>query len=101
MLLEKCEQDRIIDDYEHRKIEKRINDHVRFWTRMVNSGSNHDHLERIMLSKKQSESENAAAKYFMYKDHKAEGGYRPVVSGCNSDTLGLSNTYQRLLKQCA
>ena len=44
---EKCKQDRIIDDHEHRKIEKRINDHVRFWTRMVNSGANHDHLETL------------------------------------------------------
>ena len=63
----------------------------------MNTGVNHDHLERIITSK-QSESENAAAKYFMYKDHKAEGGYRPVVSGCNSDTLGLSNTLSEIVE---
>ena len=34
----------------------------------------------------------------MYKDHKAEGGYRPVVSGCNSDTLGLSNTLSEIIE---
>ena len=34
----------------------------------------------------------------MYKDHKAEGGYRPVVSGCNSDTLGLSNTLSEIVE---
>jgi len=94
---EKCKQDRVIDDQEHRRIEKRINDHVRFWTRMMNTGMNHDHLERIIASK-QSESENAASKYFMFKDHKAEGGYRPVVSGCNSDTLGLSNTLSEIVE---
>ena len=27
----------------------------------------------------------------MFKDHKRDGGYRPVVSGCTSNTLGLSN----------
>ena len=70
---EKCRQDRQISDYEHRAIERRINDHVRFWTRMVNTGINHNHLDRIIASK-QSESENAASKYFMYKDHKVEGG---------------------------
>ena len=94
---EKCKQDRVIDDCEHRKIEKRINDHVRFWTRIMNTGINHDHMERIMSSK-QSVSENAATKYYMYKDHKTEGGYRPVVSGCNSDTLGLSNTLSEVVE---
>ena len=34
----------------------------------------------------------------MYKDHKAEGGYRPVVGGCSSDTLGLSNTLSEVVK---
>ena len=56
---------------------------------MVNTGINHNHLDRLIASK-QSESENAASKYFMYKDHKVEGGYRPVVSGCNSNTVGIS-----------
>ena len=94
---EKCRQDREISDCEHRMVEKRINDHVRFWTRMMNTGENHDHMDRIMTSK-QSESENAATKYLMYKDHKAEGGWRPVVSGCNSDTLGLSNTLSEIVE---
>ena len=88
---DECRQDREISDCEHRTVKKRINDHVRFGTRMMNSGENHDLMDRIMTSK-QSESENAATKYHMYKDHKAEGGWRPVVSGCKSDTLGLSNT---------
>ena len=36
--------------------------------------------------------------YFMYKDHKNEGGWRPVVSGCNSNTLGLSNVLSDLVE---
>ena len=34
----------------------------------------------------------------MYKDHKKEGGWRPVVSGCNSNTLGLSNLLSDLVE---
>ena len=34
----------------------------------------------------------------MYKDHKVEGGYRPVVSGCSSNTLGLSNTLSEIVE---
>ena len=37
----------------------------------------------------------------MYKDHKVAGGYRPVVGGCNSDTLGLSNTLSELVESVA
>ena len=54
---ENCRQDRQITDCEHRQIEKRINDHTRFWTRMVKSGENHNQMDRI-ISSKQSESEN-------------------------------------------
>ena len=67
---------------------------------MLNAGSDHEHQNRIIKSK-MSESENAAAMYDMYKDHKAEGGYRPVVSGCNSDTLGLSNMLSEAVEAVA
>ena len=36
--------------------------------------------------------------YFMFKDHKKEDGWRPVVSGCNSNTLGLSNILSDLVE---
>ena len=35
-------------------------------------------------------SETSALMYYMYKDHKAEPWWRPVVSGCNSNTVGIS-----------
>ena len=97
MGLENSENDQKIDRKELRTIEKRLNDQVRFWTRILNTGKNHDHMDRIMTSKI-CESENVAPKYFMAKDHKIEGGFRPVVSGCNSDTLGLSNTLSEVIE---
>ena len=39
-----------------------------------------------------------APRYYMYKDHKREGGWRPVVSGCNSHTLGLSNLLSEVIE---
>ena len=96
MGLENCKKDREIGRNEHRMIEKRINEQVKFWCKMLNSGENHEHSERVMKSKLCS-SENAAPKYYMFKDHKAEGGFRPVRGGCSSDTLGLSNTLSELV----
>ena len=93
--LDKCREDRRIDRESVRQIERRINDQSKFWVRMLNSGINHNQTERIMKSKVCS-PENPAPKHFMYKDHKVEGGYRPVVGGCNSDTLGLSNTLSEI-----
>ena len=37
----------------------------------------------------------------MYKDHKAEGGFRQVVGGCSSNTLGLSNLLSEVLESLA
>jgi len=71
-------------------IERRLNEHTRMWTKILNAGEHHGHHSRIANSKMVS-SEVSANKYFLYKDHKKEGGYRPVVSGCTSNTLGLSN----------
>ena len=58
--------------------------------KIVNAGESHGHMERI-LSSKIVNSESSAPKYFLYKDHKKEESWRPVVSGCSSNTLGLSN----------
>ena len=58
---------------ELRIIERRLNAQVGMWTRMLNSGANHDHVDRKMQSK-QSSSENTAPLYFMFKDHKIREG---------------------------
>ena len=75
---------------EIREIERNINDHTRMLCKLLNAGENHDHIERIINSKV-GESEATAPKYFLYKDHEKEESWRPVVSGCMSNTLGLSN----------
>ena len=93
---EKNRNDIEIDRIELRKIENRINAQSKFWTLILSSGIDHNHQDGILKSK-QSESQNCAPKYYMYKDHKAEGGLRPVVGGCSSDTLGLSNTLSELV----
>ena len=58
--------------------------------KVVNAGEAHGHLERISNSKI-TNSETEAPKYYLFKDHKEKESWRPVVSGCNSNTLGLSN----------
>ena len=78
-------------------IEKNINEHTKMWARILNAGENHGHFLRIVNSKV-SKSELAAPKYMMYKDHKKQEAYRPVISGCNSNTLGLSNMLSDLLE---
>ena len=94
---EKCKEDQKLERDDVKRIERRLNDEARFWTKMLNSGVNHNQMERILESKSCS-SENVAPKYFMFKDNKVEGGYRPVVSGCNSDTLALSNTLSEVVE---
>ena len=79
-----------IERNEIRKIEKKINDHTRMLLKVVNAGKAHGHLERISNSKI-TNSETEAPKYYLFKDHKEKENWRPVVSGCNSNTLGLSN----------
>ena len=64
-------------------------------TKALNIGEHHGHLRRV-LDSKLTYSENCAPMYYMHKDHKETGGWRPVVSRCNSITLGLSN----LLSAC-
>jgi len=82
--------DKQISREENRVIERRVNELTRIWTKILNAGENHDHHQKITNSKLFN-SEVTASKYFMFKDHKKDGGYRPVVSGCKSNTLGLSN----------
>ena len=97
---EKCKEDRKLNRTEIRRIERRINEHSKWWCKMINSGASHNHQDRIIASK-QSSSENTAPKYYMFKDHKIGGGYRPVVGGCSSDTLGLSNTLSEVVESVA
>ena len=49
--MEKCSNDRELNRNELKKIERRLTDHAKFWTRIMNSGKNHEHLDRILESK--------------------------------------------------
>ena len=54
-------------------------------------------MERILNSKVVN-SENTAPKYYLFKDHKEGEIWRPVVSGCSSNTLGLSNVLSDIIE---
>ena len=100
MGLKKAEKDTEVTFEELLKVQKSINDTTRYWIRILNAGTNHGHSQRILESKL-TNSCNVAPSYYMYKDHKAEGGYRQVVGGCNSNTLGLSNMLSDVLESVA
>ena len=90
MGLKDSSRDMKIDRKQLKRIEKEINDHTRMLLKVVNAGEAHGHLDRITKSKI-TNSETETPKYFLFKDHKENESWRPVVSGCNSNTLGLSN----------
>ena len=86
-----CKEDKLLSRTYVKRIQKKMNEHVRMLSKSFNIGENHKHLTRISKSKL-NKSENTAPKYFLYKDHKKEKlQFRPVVSGCSSDTIGMSN----------
>ena len=77
--------------------EKQLNGHVFLWSKMWGSGEDHNHRDRIIDSKVVS-SEQLADMYILYKDHKEGRKSRPVVTGCNSNTRGFSNSVSDLLE---
>ena len=77
--------------------EKQLNGHVFFWSKIWGSGESHGHKGRIIDSKVVS-SEQLAEMYCMFKDHKEGKKSRPVVTGCNSNTRGFSNSVSDLLE---
>ena len=68
-----------------------------FWAKMWGSGEAYNQRDRIIDSKVVS-SEQLADMYLMYKDHKEGRATRPVVTGCNSNTRGMSNNVSDLLE---
>ena len=96
MGLRDSDNDTKLERKDIRQIEKKINDHTRMLLKVVNAGETHGHLERISNSKI-THSETEAPKYYLFKDHKEKEAWRPVVSGCNSNTLGLSNLLSDLV----
>ena len=96
MGMKKIERDKKMNRQEIKKNEERINAHTRMILKVLNAGETHNHYKRIADSKI-VHSETSAPMYYMFKDHKKDGGWRPVVSGCTSNTLGLSNLLSDLV----
>ena len=46
--LERTKEDREISFDECKKIQRRINDMTKYWLRILNSGINHNHTEKIL-----------------------------------------------------
>ena len=83
------------------EIEKILNGHSISWVKMFSTGLDHGHVDRVMSSKT-TRSENNADLYVLYKDHKIGAKKtRPVVTGCTSNTRGLSNSVSNLLESVA
>ena len=94
-------KDRKINRKEINEIEKQLNGHCVAWAKMWGSGETWGHKGRIIDSKV-TKSNNTADMYLLYKDHKKEKGKtRPVVTGCTSNTRGLSNSVSDLLESVA
>ena len=77
-----------------------LNAHATLWSKITNAGSSFKHLDRIISSKK-SLSNNLESLYFLLKDHKLVLAARTVVKGCNSNSLGLSNSVSDFLEAVA
>ena len=97
MGLEHTKKDAEIDRKGIIEKEKQLNGHVFFWAKMWGSGEAHKQRDRIIDSKVVS-SEQLADLYLMFKDHKEGKKTRPVVTGCNSNTRGFSNSVSDLLE---
>ena len=94
-------KDRKIKREEVIEIEKIINGHSMAWSKTWSTGENHNHSERVMASRV-THSHNLAVLYPLYKDHKSvPGKTRPVVTGCTSNSRGLSNAVSNLLESVA
>ena len=93
-------KDRVVEREELIKIEKILNSHCVAWGKMWQSGDNHEHRSRIINSKKTA-SENTADLYLLLKDHKEGEKTRPVVTGCTSNTLGMSNYTASIIEAVA
>ena len=67
---------------------------------MWQSGKNHGHTKRIMVSKT-TISNNVAKMWLALKDHKPGDKSRGIVTGCTSNTRGLSNSVSDVLEAVA
>ena len=77
-----------------------LNCHRRAWCKKWRSGKNHGHTARIMTSKT-TKSNNVAIIWVALKDHKSGDKSRGIVTGCTSNSKGLSNGVSDVLEAVA
>ena len=97
---EHTDKDKIIERRDIRRIETILNSHCRAWCKMWRSGKKHGHTARIMTSKTTT-SNNVASMWLALKDHKEGGKSRGIVTGCTSNSKGLSNSVSDVLEAVA
>jgi hypothetical protein len=97
---EHTRKDKEVTRDEIREREKVINGHSCMWIKMTGMGEDWNHRDR-MRDSKITRSNNVANMYLLLKDRKKKLASRPVVSGCDSNTAGLSNMVSELLESVA
>ena len=93
-------KDKLINRKDVTEIEKHLNGYCTFWCKMWRTGESHGHKSRVIESK-MCRSCKTASMYVMFKDHKTDRSTRPVVTGCSSNTRGLSNAVSDFLESVA
>ena len=97
---EHVSKDREIGRVEIREREKTLNSHSAMFIKMWNIGENSNHGQRVRDSKI-THSSNVATMSLLLKDHKKDLKTRPVVSGNESNTVGLSNMASEVAESVA
>jgi hypothetical protein len=92
--------DKEITRAEFLETEKIINGHTAMHIKMQGMGDNWGHSQR-MRSTTRTNSQNLASLRLLLKDHKKSLKTRQVVSGCDSNTVGLSNIMSDLVESLA
>ena len=97
---EHVQKDKVITRTDIRNVETVLNCHCRAWCKIWRSGKNHGHTARIMTSKTTT-SNNVASMWLALKDHKKGDKSRGIVTGCTSNSKGLSNAVSDVLEAVA
>ena len=90
-------QDREITRAEFIETEKIINGHTSMHIKMQGMGDNWGHGQRMRGSTR-TNSQNLASLRLLLKDHKKSLKTCQVVSGCDSNTVGLSTSMSDLVE---
>ena len=94
---EHTDKDEEVGWEEVKNMERKINSHTTAWELIWRTGEDHGHKERVLRTRV-TRSCNQATLALLYKDHKLGNKTRPVASGNESFSLGLSNGLSDLME---